>query len=433
MSSCIEDELEAIESVLCEDYKRIRDIKNTNYIHSFEAFIFPCEDLNECHCSIQLLIEIPINYPNIIPSIQILSFNGISQTTSNNLIKHLNNTLTKQLNQEMLYNIIHITKEYLKQYNFIGADTDTTKDNNNEGIADEFNFDEDNDEGFNDDDGGWDDINEYDDDVTLNKSLQSIQKIMDSEQKTDTKGVNTHKKTIKYKVLNLEDVIDDNIGSSRLLAVGNVYELAMCNNDFYAEYRQLEDINNKYEIRIGINMSKYIDSKTLLNVLGFYDNEYMVIRFEFNNNNEYINSGVAPKVIEIGKSIAHKKQVKGKCIKLKNKLQMFIGNRSIMNRINNKLFARLWPPIHLHKYYPIKYKQILQLMVITKYNYNECKMVLEYCKDYEKALVYLSNNNTNGNDNKINNKNKINNIISEDMQILCNKLISYGMNEILQK
>merc|ERR1712176_975696 len=99
----------------------------------------------------------------------------------------------------------------------------------------------------------------------------------------------------------------------------------------------LEDGRDTFEIRIGLKMSEYIKTKTLLNVLGLWENDYMVIRFEFSK--DYTNNTKQPKIIEVGKSVPHKqpqkkKKVKDdagfKPIKLRNKLQPFIGSRSIM-------------------------------------------------------------------------------------------------------
>ncbi len=429
MSSCIvKDELEVIQAVLSEDYKLINDFKDNDYSHCFQAYCFPSDDLDDCHCSVHLNIKIPKQYPNVIPLIEVLSFDGISENIANNLIKHLNNKLNDKLEQEMLYDIIDITKNYLQQYNFIGGNIDDDDDWND------------------DDDGGWDDINEDDADQTFNKSLQSIEKIMKIEEEKENEGNKgkQQKKQIKYNVLTLEDVIDDDISSPRLLAVADVYQLAMSNKDYYAECRQLQDGENTFEIRIGIKMSKYIDTKSLLNVLGLTDDDYMVIRFAFSCN--YINDVTPPKIIEIGKSIPHKNQKQNKDkfvpIKLKNKLTPFIGCRSIMNRINNKLFSRLWPPTNLLLHYPLKYKQILKLMAITNYSYDDCKMVLYNLKDYEKALVYLSQNDeetkgqTEGSDGKLDRKMKkikaTQHVITTDIKDLCKKLILYGVNESLQ-
>lgn len=451
MTSCIvEDELEAIEAVLSEDYKLMNDFKDINYSHCFQVYCFPCDDLDDCHCSVQLNIKIPKDYPNIVPLVQIISFDGISQNTTNNLLKHLNNKLNDKLKQEMLYDIIDITKEFLQQYNFIGAnidEMDTKRDN------EDLEFEGEEDDGFGDDnDGGWDDINEDDEDLTFNKSLQSIEKIMKMEEEKEKDVKNGRKnKQIKYKILKLEDVIDDNISSPRLLAVADVYQLAMSSKDFYAECRALQDDDDTFEIRIGIKMSQYIENQSLLNCIGLWHDDYMVIRFHFSCN--YINDVQPPKIVEIGKSVPHKNPQhnqkntnKGKYdeslpIKLKNKLQPFIGGRSIMNRINNKLFARLWPATNLSKHYPLKYKQILQLMAMTNYSYDDCKMVLYNLKDYEKALVCLTKNDqeTNGQneglDSSIDRKLKIKQeqIITKDIELLCEKLISYGITEMLQK
>lgn len=456
MSSCIvEDELDAIQAVLSEDYKLIDNFNEKDYSHCFQVYCFPCDDLDDCHNSVHLNIKIPNEYPDCIPLIEIISFDGISQNVANNLLKHLNNKLKDQLEQEMLYNIIDITKEYLQQYNFIGGNideitTDGNTQNDVDNDQDQFVFDEEGgDDGWNDDNdddnGGWDDIDENDVDQTFNKSLQSIEKLMEMKEEKENDN-NTKRKQIKYDLLRLEDVIDDDITSPRLLAVADTYQIAMANKDYYAECRQLQDGNDTFEIRIGIKISKYINTKSLLTVLGFTDQDYMVIRFAFSSN--YTNDAIPPKIIEIGKSIPHKKQKNQKDvkdrfipIKLRNKLQEFIGSRSIMNRINNKLFARLWPPTNLQKYYPKKYKEILQLMTLTNFSYDECKMVLYHLKDYEKALLYLSKNEeetkqqTEGSDGKLDKKMKIKpkHVITENITDLCEKLISFGENELLQK
>eukprot|EP01083_Nonionella_stella_P307058 1077784_1 len=454
MSVCVEDELEGIAAVLSEDYKLIQDTKDDQYTHCFEVYCFPCDDLDDCHCSVQLCIKVPKDYPNIIPSIQILSMDGISQNTANNLMKHLHNQLNKSLQQEVLYNIIDLTKEYLKQYNFIGADRDdmhtiNPNDNNEqEGVPNldannEFGIDGEDDDDFNDDDdAGWDDIDESEDGKTFAKSLESIQKIMESEQKHSDKNSATKikKSQIKYNVLTLQDVMDDDLSSTRLLAAADVCQLTMSNPHFYGELRVLDDPHaygrDKYEIRIGIQLSKYIQTKTLLNVLGFLqDEEYMVIRLELDDN--YVHNAKPPRVIEIGKSVPHKPSQPSKknrdeggqfqAIKLRNKLQAFVGSRSLMNRINNKLFARLWPPTHVAKHYPSKYKQIMQLVGITGHSYEECKMTLDQLRNYDNALVHLSQN-TQGKD-----KPKHKSVITKHIHELCDALISYGLSEMLQK
>ena len=47
---------------------------------------------------------------------------GISEKTSGNLLTKINkelNTIAKNGNQQMLYTIVDITKEFLKDYNFM--------------------------------------------------------------------------------------------------------------------------------------------------------------------------------------------------------------------------------------------------------------------------------------------------------------------------
>jgi len=331
--------------VLSEDYKLITDLADKQYSHCFEAFCFPSDDLDDCHCSVHLRVKVPTDYPNSIPSIEILSRDGISANTANNLLQHLQNKLSQQLQQEMLYDLIDLTKAFLQQYNFIGANVDetctpTAKPTENtqpEGQKDpaEQHVTGDNDGGFDDefddddDNAGWDDIAEYEDDTTLTKSLASIERLMEhKENEMDSDATKKNKKTVqmKYDELRLQDVIDEDISSARLMAVADVYQLAMSNRHFYGECRVLKDGKSTFEIRIGVQMSHYIEAKQVLNVLGLWEDDYMVIRMQFSS--QYINDANPPKIIEVGKSVPHKQfqqktpqknDEKEAAIKLKNK------------------------------------------------------------------------------------------------------------------
>ena len=487
----IEDELAGIQAVLAEDYNLISDFNNDNHSHCFRAFCFPSDDLDDCHCSVQLEIKIPNDYPNTIPSIQLLSRDGISQNTADKLLDHLHHKLTDEVGEEMLYLIIDLTKEYLINYNFIGAhlddetaahpldDGDGTEgiaqngsavsqitpgmdgDGNTENTVDP-DFNDVDDAGFSDYDdseGGWDAINVQEDDMMFTKSLESIQKI--EEQKVENQQHQKNKTPkMEYDILTLDEVIGDDITSPTLQAVADTHQMAWCNRSFYGECRRLKDGEDSLEIRIGIQIAQYIESGSVLRVLGLWDNEYLVIRLRFDS--DYINTTAPPQVIEVGKSVPHKFDKKhpekeNGPIRLRNKLEAFTGSRSIQNRIGNKLFARYWPPTKLQTHFPMKYKEILQLMAVTGLSFEECKETLYDLKDYEKTLVYLMGGDeeeeiegveteckskdkkrggkycSNSNQNRKNRKSRKSEkrIVSKAMQLLCDELVSFGLSDFM--
>ena len=82
LPSSIEEELDALEAVLAEDFKKI-PIEDGSHI--FEAHIFPRDDLSECHCSVHMRVTIPPSYPKQYPSIKVVSSAGLNRSHEQSL------------------------------------------------------------------------------------------------------------------------------------------------------------------------------------------------------------------------------------------------------------------------------------------------------------------------------------------------------------
>jgi len=175
-TSTVENELIAIEAVLAEDFKRL-DLKNSDMkedkigiTDGFEAHLFPCDDLDECHCSAHVQIWVNRHkYPKEEgPHLEVLSLHGLNPKKHS---KALKDYAFSQLSEhhanenELLYPLVDSIRSFLSLHNYIGADEDevVTSGNTKKGEKEGVDEGEGEGEGENAMD-NWDEENENNDD-----------------------------------------------------------------------------------------------------------------------------------------------------------------------------------------------------------------------------------------------------------------------------
>ncbi|ETO35537.1 hypothetical protein RFI_01525 [Reticulomyxa filosa] len=456
--SAVENELLAIEAVLAEDFKRLDlDISQTTedkkgITHAFEAHLFPCEDLNECHCSAHVRVSVNAEkYPKQEqPQLEVLSLEGLNPKRHSKALKeYVFTTLREQhsTNDEILYPLVDLIRSFLSLHNYMLNKEQKTKnkkrqdlhnedealtksdpkteENENEGENDK-NDNKDWDEDENDDDNendeeeanGWDSVVLCDaNDNFVSTSTTTSEKREKQKQVDCTPSHSLQKDDDKFE-LALEELIESDCQNPLVMCATDCLEInrhgfGTIPGLIYASAYRLENTSKDLEVTIGVWLKHFIVSDALLCVLGFQLNDYLGIKMRFSC--DYTKDVKKPKSIEVGRLIPHADShmhsnvhsdvhnknstktdtdttpgKKRKGLQFKNKMLPFMGNESLQNRLKNIFLDKFWPLSEMAKHHNLQLHLIHKLMVFTHCSFQVAQCAMQKYKDFETAFLRMS-------------------------------------------